>query len=135
MRFKCFHPIREAILLVLLGTSGALAAPDQTINPEWLATDIALCDRVKNLLPSKPTKFADFYAAVHALRPGSDPKPPVGRDIGFGGTTHAFQFHGGHATIELHTLVFDGRIALMRAEYLGLTREKWKLLKAELLPH
>ena len=32
-------------------------------------------------------------------------------------------------------LVFDGRVALMRPEYLGLAPEKWKLLKAELLPH
>lgn len=124
-----------ALLATLIVCMRAFAVPDEIINREWLARDIALCDKVKGILPVKPTKFADFYAAVHALRPGSDPKPPAGRDIGFGGATHRFQFHGGHATIELRVLVFDGRITLMRAEYLGLTRDKWKSLKNELLPH
>jgi len=125
------------LTLLSIGLAGpdAVAAPDEATPREWLARDIALCDKVTGILPVKPTKFADFYAALHAIRSGSDPKPPAGRDIGFGGATHLFQFHGGHATVELRALVFDGRIAMMRAEYLGLTRDKWKSLKKELLPH
>lgn len=135
MRPVICSPAFLTLLSIGLAGDDAVASPDEATHREWLARDIALCDKVKAILPAKPTRFADFYAAVHALRPGSDPKPPAGRDIGFGGATHLFQFHGGHATIELRVLVFDGRIALMRAEYLGLTRDKWKSLKNELLPH
>ncbi len=135
MRSNLSHPTAIALLATLLGCGHTFAGPDDPINREWLAGDIAICDKVKGILPVKPTKFADFYAAVHALRLESDPKPPAGRDIGFGGTMHLLQFAGGYATLEVRALVFEGRIALMRAEYLGSDREEWKLLKGELLPH
>ena len=91
MRWIIWPSILVLLLPVLLGGDGAIAATDQAINREWLAKDIKHCDRVKTILPVKPTTFADFYAAMHAIRPGSDPKPPSGRDIGYS-STHLFQF-------------------------------------------
>lgn len=111
------------------------AASAEAVNREWVIKDIAVADGVREILPQTSTTFADLYSAVRKLRPGSSPTTPEGRDIGFGGAWHEFQFHGGYTTVVLQLITFDGRVAQLRGGYLGMPRARWKLLRGDLLAH
>lgn len=103
--------LRTALLVMVVGLAAVVAlADDEELNRGWLATDVAIAEKVRQFLPG-PATLKDFVARL----PGDvDDDPDEHRDIGFGGKLVSVALHGGYSSCRFHLLVVDGEIADLR---------------------